>query len=66
MDLRRAAVSLRKQLQERNPNLDVHIKSGSPGQLTVEANGNQVYDYKKEGEKSTSELANLVLQQVGG
>jgi hypothetical protein len=65
MDLRRAAVSLRKQLQERDPNLEVQIKTGSPGQLTVEANGSQVYDYKKEGEKSATELAALVLQHVG-
>jgi hypothetical protein len=48
MDLRRAAVSLRKDIENRF-GVRASIKTGSRGDLTLLVNGKPVFGYKKEG-----------------
>jgi len=55
MDLRRAAVGLQKAGQA-NFGVKPHIKTGSPGDMTVFVNGKEVYGYKREGGMATDEL----------
>lgn len=48
MDLRRAAVSLRKAIENKF-GVTAKIKTGSSGDMTVLVNGKPVFGYKKEG-----------------
>ena len=55
MDLRRAAVGLQKAAQAKF-GVKPRIKTGSPGDMTVFVNGQEVYGYKREGSMATDQL----------
>jgi len=58
MDLRRAAVSLRKAAAGKG--IDVKVSTGPPGQFQIFKDGAKLFDYKEAGGlPATGELLNL-------
>jgi predicted Rdx family selenoprotein len=58
MDMRRAAVSLRKAAAAKG--LDVKVSTGAPGQFQIFKDGAKLFDYKEAGDlPSTGELLRL-------
>jgi predicted Rdx family selenoprotein len=59
MDLRRAAVSLRKAAAEKG--IDVKVRAGGPGQLQIFRDGIKLFDYKEAGDlPETGQLLRLI------
>ena len=58
MDIRRAAVSLRKAAAAKG--VDVKVSTGAPGQFQIFKDGAKLFDYKEAGDlPSTGELLRL-------